>query len=43
MILRNPIGLERLRALGAIDAANLVTARSLRPEQMIQIIDEGMA
>jgi len=43
MILRNPVGLERLRALGAVDGANLVTARPLRAEQGIQIIDEGMA
>jgi hypothetical protein len=43
MILKNPVGLQRLRALGAIDGANLVTARPLRPEQVIQIVDEGMA
>jgi GNAT superfamily N-acetyltransferase len=43
MIFRNPVHLERLRALGAIDGANLVTARPLRDEQVIQIIDEGMA
>jgi hypothetical protein len=43
MILSNPVVLERLRALGAIDGANLVTARQLRAEQVIQIIDEGMA
>jgi hypothetical protein len=43
MILSNPVVLERLRVLGAIDGANLVTARHLRAEQVIQIIDEGMA
>ncbi len=43
MVFRNPIGLERLRALGAIDGANLVTARPLTSEQLVQIIDEGLA
>jgi len=43
MIFRSPVGLERLRALGAIDGANLVTARPLRAEQVIKIVDEGMA
>jgi GNAT superfamily N-acetyltransferase/predicted nucleic acid-binding protein len=43
MILRNPVSLRRLRLLGAVDRANLVTARSLRAEQVVQIIDEGMA
>lgn len=42
MSFRNPVGLERLRALNAIDGANLVTARSLRAEQVIQIVNEGM-
>jgi len=42
MLFENPIGLERLRFIGAIDGANLVTARALKPEQMIQIIEEGM-
>jgi GNAT superfamily N-acetyltransferase len=43
MIFRNPVRLERLRTLSAIDGANLVTARPLRADQLIQIIDEGMA
>jgi len=42
MIFRNPVSLERLRVLDAIDGANLVTARSLRAEQVIQIVNEGM-
>src|ERR1700723_296593 len=43
MVFRNPVGLQRLRQLTAIDGANLVTARPLRAEQLIQIIDEGLA
>jgi ribosomal protein S18 acetylase RimI-like enzyme/predicted nucleic acid-binding protein len=42
MLFERPVGLERLRCLGAIDGANLVTARPLKPDQMIQIIEEGM-
>jgi len=42
MIFRNPVDLKRLRELRAVDGANLVTARWLSAEQMIQIIDEGM-
>ena len=42
MSFRNPVALERLRALNAIDGANLVTARSIRAEQVIQIVNEGM-
>ena len=42
MIFRNPVGLKRLRELRAVDGTNLVTARWLSAEQMIQIIDEGM-
>jgi len=43
MLLSNPVRLARLRDLGAIDGANLVTARPLNSEQVTQIIDEGMA
>jgi hypothetical protein len=42
MSFRKEVGLERLRTLNAIDGANLVTARSLRAEQVIQIVNEGM-
>ena len=42
MIFRNPIGLKRLRTLGAVGGANLVTSRPLLAEQVIQIVDEGM-
>lgn len=42
MLFRNPVRLERLRIIGAIDGANLVTARPLRAEQMIQIVEEGL-
>lgn len=42
MLFERPVALERLRCLGAIDGANLVTARPLKPDQMIQIIEEGM-
>jgi len=42
MLLRTPVKLKRLRELGAIDGTNLVTARPLRAQQVIQIIDEGM-
>jgi GNAT superfamily N-acetyltransferase/predicted nucleic acid-binding protein len=43
MLLQNPVRLARLRELGAIDGANLVTARLLLGEQVIQIIEEGIA
>lgn len=42
MLFKSPVKLERLRAIGAIDRANLVTARSLSAAQMIQIIEEGL-
>ena len=42
MTFKSAVGLRRLRELGAIDKANLVTARALRPEQLIQIVEEGM-
>jgi len=37
-----PVGLERLRSVGAIDGANLVTARTLQASQLIKIVEEGM-
>jgi hypothetical protein len=43
MMFRNPVGLQYLRSLGAIDGANLVTARFLGADQLVQIIDKGMA
>jgi GNAT superfamily N-acetyltransferase len=42
MLFESPVRLERLRSIGAIDGANLVTARALRPDQMTQIVEEGM-
>ncbi len=42
LLFRNPVRLERLRSLGAIDGANLVTARLLRADVLIQIAEEGM-
>jgi hypothetical protein len=42
MTFSDPVPLQRLRALGAIDGANLVTARSLRADQLVQIVEEGM-
>jgi GNAT superfamily N-acetyltransferase len=42
MTFQAPVRLERLRALGAIDRANLVTARPLRADRLIQIVEEGM-
>jgi GNAT superfamily N-acetyltransferase/predicted nucleic acid-binding protein len=42
MVFKNPIGLDRLRALGAVDRANLVTARTLQAEQVATIVNEGM-
>ena len=42
MLFRNPVRLERLRTIGAIDGANLITARPLSAEQMIQIVEEGL-
>lgn len=42
MLFRNPVGIKRLREQGAADGANLVTARGLSSELMVQIVDEGM-
>jgi predicted nucleic acid-binding protein len=42
MLFRSPVRLERLRKIGAIDGANLITARPLRAEQMVQIVEEGL-
>jgi GNAT superfamily N-acetyltransferase len=42
MIFRKAVGLKRLRELRAADGANLVTARGLSSEQMVQTVDEGM-
>jgi GNAT superfamily N-acetyltransferase len=41
MLFRKPVLLTRLRALGAVDGANVVTARRLGAEQMMQVIEEG--
>jgi ribosomal protein S18 acetylase RimI-like enzyme/predicted nucleic acid-binding protein len=42
MLFKNPVRLGRLRTIGAIDGANLITARPLRAEQLIQVVEEGM-
>ncbi len=42
MLFKNPVPFTRLRSLGAVDGANLVTARLLNSEQVIQIVEEGM-
>jgi hypothetical protein len=42
MAFQNPVSLKRLRQLGAIDEANLVTARSVQSELLTEIIEEGM-
>jgi GNAT superfamily N-acetyltransferase/predicted nucleic acid-binding protein len=42
MLFKNPVRLEKLRAIGAIDGANLITARSLKAKQLIQIVEEGV-
>jgi len=42
MTFRAPVRLERLRSMGAVDGANLVTARPLRAERLVQILEEGM-
>lgn len=39
--LRTPVGLRRLRELGCIDGANLVTSRAISADQLQQIISEG--
>ena len=41
MKLRSPVGLKRLRELGCIDGANLVTSRSISADQLQRIISEG--
>jgi len=41
MLFKKPVGIARLRFLGAIDGTNLVTARALNAEQTIQIVEEG--
>jgi GNAT superfamily N-acetyltransferase len=41
MLFKKPVLIARLRSLGAIDGTNLVTARALSAERIIQIVDEG--
>ena len=38
-----PVGLSRLRLLGAVDGANLVTTRRLTSERLLAILTEGNA
>src|ERR1700688_4324514 len=42
VIFKKPVPLQRLRQLGAVDGANLVTARALTPDQLVKIVEEGM-
>ncbi|HVB99346.1 MAG TPA: hypothetical protein VNJ12_08470, partial [Candidatus Dormibacteraeota bacterium] len=42
MPFRHPVPLTRLRAVGAADGANFVTARPIRSQQLTQIVEEGM-
>lgn len=41
MKFRNPVPLNRLREIGCADGANLVTSRTITPEQLQKIISEG--
>jgi len=42
MLLKNQVKFGRLRQLGAIDGANLITSRTLSANLLIQIVEEGM-
>jgi hypothetical protein len=41
MKLRKPVPLKRLRALGCIDGANLVTSKSITAHHLLEILNEG--
>jgi hypothetical protein len=41
MKLRRPVPLKLLRALGCVDKSNLITSRSITPEQLQRIMIEG--
>jgi GNAT superfamily N-acetyltransferase len=41
MKLRKPVPLKRLRELGCVDGANLVTSRSITPNHLHEILSEG--
>ena len=43
MMLRNPVGLVRLRQLGCADGSNFVTAKRVDPKQVATILEEGEA
>jgi hypothetical protein len=40
---RIPVPLKTLRETGCIDGANLVSAKSITPQQLANIVNEGMA
>jgi hypothetical protein len=41
MKLRKPVSLKRLRELGCVDGANLITSRSITSNQLHEILSEG--
>ncbi|MGA2511625.1 MAG: GNAT family N-acetyltransferase [Candidatus Acidiferrales bacterium] len=41
MLFRTPVKLARLRELGAIDRANLITSRAITHDQLVQILTEA--
>ena len=41
MLLKTPVGFQRLREIGCVDRSNLVTARRVSHEHMILILKEG--
>ncbi len=43
MHLENPVPLDRLRELGCIDASNLVCARQISDQQLVNVLREGFS
>ena len=40
-LFKSPVTLQRLRRLGCVDGANLISARSIPFEQLAQVVKEG--
>jgi hypothetical protein len=41
MLMEQPVGLDRLRQIGCVDGANLVTARKISADHMLAILKDG--
>jgi len=42
MVFKKPVPLDKLREIGCADGANFVTAKRIKPHQLIKIIHEGL-